>query len=90
MNAAEPGPAKTIAHLERLPEVLFQTLVAKLTERKIIVDVFGVVGGVLARRFDWLAVCQRSSESLARQAFTKRSRADGARGCRADKGGGWV
>src|SRR5579864_4143287 len=46
-NASKAGPPQAIAHLERLPKMLLQSLIAKGAEREIVVFVFGVMGRVL-------------------------------------------
>ena len=48
-NVSKPGPAQPITHLERLPEMLLQSLVAKGAEGEIVVFMLGVMGGVLPR-----------------------------------------
>src|SRR5262249_51536971 len=49
------GAAKTMANLERLPEMLLQAPIPELSKRKVIIDEFAHVGRVLAGSFDRLS-----------------------------------
>src|SRR5579885_2307341 len=52
-NATKTRATQPIAHLERLPEMLFQSPVAKRAEGKVVVFVFGVISRVLPCFFRW-------------------------------------
>ena len=49
MNFMEAGTLQPVANLERLPEMLVNSLIAEIAEREIVEVVFGVMGRVLPR-----------------------------------------
>jgi len=58
-DATESSAAEPVAYLERLPEVLFDSLKAELAESEVVELVIVVLSGILSCRVQRFAGCQR-------------------------------